>query len=593
MKRTTLVYVLALSLIAVLAIGTHAVVDAVVQQMEDSAEVVNVSGRQRMLSQRIAGFSERLADLPDGAEATQVRTALAQAVDLMAQSHEALMAPLSREAGRRSLDGDPIVEIYRGDAHRLDRRVRDYVDAARALMALPAGQRASSASLDHLRREAERPLLASLDAAVTAYQQRSEQQVAQLRMILFAMLGAMLLALILEALTIFRPLIVRLERETERAVTANAQKTAFLANMSHEIRTPLGGMIGLTDLILEAPGQAKTLEYARRLREAGRHLLSVVNDILDFTKIAAGKVNLDPAPFRVANLAEAVQATFGPTAEQKGLRLRLDCPTDRRIIGDEFRLRQIIFNLIGNALKATAAGEVALRIEVAADGGSGDAPALLTVEVTDTGSGLSEEMLAKVFEPYVQARQEDAAKGSGLGLVICRDLVQAMGGEIDVKSTPGRGSTFTFAVPVGPVETVDEPVPATVAPEAPQRRAVAPGTRILVADDDELNRMLIDAAMTKLGYHVTTVADGRAALEAARAAAFDAIILDIQMPVMDGLKAQKAIREEGLSRGKPVVAITADVVPENVERYLAEGFDACLSKPFEWDAIDLAIRGTA
>lgn len=591
MKRTTVVYVLALSLIAVLAIGTHAVVDAVVQQMEDSAEVVNVSGRQRMLSQRIAGFSERLADLPDGPEASRIQTELTEAVDLMAASHQSLMAPLTDKPGRRSVDGDPIEQIYLGAPHQLDRRVRGFIEAARALKDLPPGQRVSSSHLVDLRREAERPLLVSLDAAVTAYQQRSEQQVADLRMILFAMLGAMLFALLLEALTIFRPLIKRLERETERAVAANAQKTAFLANMSHEIRTPLGGMIGLTDLILENPGPAKTLEYAKRLKEAGRHLLRVVNDILDFTKIAAGKVTLDPAPFRITNLAEAVEATFSPTADQKGLRLRVHCPQDTHIIGDEFRLRQVIFNLIGNALKATATGEVSLRIDVGPSASEGGATMALTVEVADTGTGMSAEMLAKVFEPYVQARSEDARKGSGLGLVICRDLVHVMGGEIEVRSSPGHGSVFAFSVPVRTAEVVEEV--AAKADQLPERPSVAPGTRLLVADDDELNRMIIDAAMTKLGYHVTTVADGRAAVEAARAEAFDAIILDIQMPVMDGLKAHRAIRDEGLSRGKPVLAITADVVPENVERYLAEGFDACLSKPYEWDAIDRAIRGAA
>jgi signal transduction histidine kinase len=588
MKKTTMAYVVALSLIALLAIATHVIVDAVVRSMESSAEVVNVSGRQRMLSQRIAGLSERLVNLPEGPEAEMVTASLVQAIDLMASSHEGLVARATDRTTGASRASEPIYQIYQSDPHTLRRRVQEYLAAARGLIALPAHGRASSDQLRYIRLEAGQPLLASLDAAVSAYQARSEMKVTGLRRLLFVMLAVLLLALVVVSVTVFRPLIRRLEDATERATAANAQKTAFLANMSHEIRTPLGGMIGLTDLILESPGSPKAADYAKRLKEAGRHLLSVVNDILHFTKISSGMLRLEPEPFRLANLADAVEATFGPSAEQKGVRLILDCPTDRRIVADEFRLRQVVFNLVGNALKATAAGEVALRLQVSGDPDDRGTPATLSVTVTDTGTGMAQEMLDKVFEPYVQAGPSKG--GTGLGLVICRDLVRTMGGDIAIASAPGVGSEFTFSIPTEAAGRVE----ATVAASAEIARPRVPaGLRILVADDDALNRMLMDAAMSKLGYSVTTVPDGRQALDAARADAFDAIILDIQMPEMDGLEAQQAIRAENLDRGRPVIALTADVVPENVSRYLAAGFDACLSKPFDWDAIDLAIRGEA
>ena len=379
-----------------------------------------------------------------------------------------------------------------------------------------------------------------------------------------------------------------LAQATDEAIQANAQKTDFLANMSHEIRTPLSGILGLADLILEDPSAAETVQHAQRMKNAGNHLLSVVNDILDYTKLSAGKVCLAPAPFALSKLPEAVCASFGPLADQKGVRLIVDASVDRAIVSDEFRLRQVLFNLVGNAIKATETGSVSVKINLSRDTDSERGSAMLAIAVHDTGSGMAQSDLSRIFEPYVQAGQAGTVGGSGLGLAICRDLVRTMGGEIAVKSELGVGSSFSFSVPTEIVELEQPSTPAAAPPVLGAREA--PDMRILVADDDEVNRILVEAAMTKLGYDVTIVKDGQEALDAARAERFDGIVLDIQMPRMNGLQALDAIKSEGLAEGRPVIALTADVIPENVVRYSSAGFDACLSKPFNWNELDLALR---
>lgn len=372
------------------------------------------------------------------------------------------------------------------------------------------------------------------------------------------------------------------------AETAEKSKTKFLASMSHEIRTPLGGMIGLTELILEDPASQKTGEYARRLKEAGRHLLNVVNDILDFTRVSTGRVDLVRAPFRLGDLGEAVEGSFGPAAAQKGVALEIDVSPETAIEGDEFRLRQVVFNLVGNALKATDAGAVGLSLRLTDDDPAPGAETTLCVEVTDTGSGMSPDVLDKIFEPYVQERTERSQGGTGLGLAISQDLVRLMGGEIAVSSRLGEGSVFSFSIPVVTATIAD------TAPSPPEAEGTSAATlspqKVLVADDIELNRMLVGAALNKMGHTVALAGSGEEALDLARADRFDAFVLDIQMPGMDGLEAMTTIKSEGLDRGAPLIALTADVVPENVESYLAAGFDACLSKPVDWTALGRALQ---
>lgn len=372
------------------------------------------------------------------------------------------------------------------------------------------------------------------------------------------------------------------------AETAEKSKSKFLASMSHEIRTPLGGMIGLTDLILEDPSSPRTAEHARRLKEAGRHLLNVVNDILDFTKVTAGRVELVHAPFRLGDLSEAVEGAFGPAAAQKGVALEIDVSPDAAIEGDEFRLRQVVFNLVGNALKATDAGTVALRLRLTDEDPTPGLQTTLCVEVKDTGSGIAADVLDRIFEPYVQERTARSQGGTGLGLAISRDLVRSMGGEIEVASRIGEGSVFSFSIPVATATIADEAPDPTEAED--ESAANESGLRVLVADDIELNRMLVGAALGKMGHSVAMADGGHEAVVLARGERFDAIVLDIQMPGMDGVEAVTAIKSEGLDRGARLIALTADVVPENVESYLAAGFDACLSKPVDWAALGRALH---
>ena len=367
----------------------------------------------------------------------------------------------------------------------------------------------------------------------------------------------------------------RLDAAVVQAEAAAVAKSDFLANMSHEIRTPLTGIIGFSDLLGRMPDLSATAAtHVSRITASGQALLAVVNDILDFSKLEAGHVELDPQPFEVGRFFEDTVAIVAPQAEAKGLvaELELDRDIPPVLNADGTRLRQVMLNLLGNAIKFTAQGSV--RVTVAYDA----ARERLCVAVSDTGCGVPEDKLERLFLRFSQADNSVTRKhgGTGLGLAICKALTELMGGQIGVTSVVGAGSRFDvwIVAPPGQAWEIER-----VAPLADPARA-GRASRILVVDDLDLNRELVRTILEASGYSVDDAASGSEAIDATRRTPFDLILMDLQMPGMDGYAAARAIRGDASpNRHTPIVALSADVLPEHAAAGVVAGMNGHISKP--------------
>ncbi|RPH44352.1 MAG: PAS domain S-box protein [Burkholderiales bacterium] len=383
----------------------------------------------------------------------------------------------------------------------------------------------------------------------------------------------------------------QLRRARDAAESAASAKSQFLAMMSHELRTPMTGIIGMVDLLHDSRMTDEQRHFVDVLRSSAHSLLTVLNDVLDYSKIEAGRLEMERIDFRPAAVAQDVVALLANAASQRGnnLVLRWRDGAVPALRGDPTRLRQVLFNLVGNAIKFTERGSVTVEgdARVQADG-----RVALAFDVRDTGVGIAPDVLPTLFRPFQQADSSTTRRfgGTGLGLAICRHLVEAMGGEISVDSRPGVGSTFRFVVRLEPAGTLPIESPPTREPDASAVPRGA-GLRLLVAEDNPTNRLLVGTRLRRAGHRVDLVENGLKAVEAVRANDYDVVLMDMQMPELDGVGATRAIRAlPGPSGRVPIVALTADALPEFRERYMSSGLDDYMTKPIDWPALERVLR---
>lgn len=376
----------------------------------------------------------------------------------------------------------------------------------------------------------------------------------------------------------------------ERAEAASRAKGQFLANMSHEVRTPLNGIMGMAALLVETPLSDEQREFAQVIRTSASALLDIVNDVLDVSKVEAGMMVIERAPFDLRATCENVLSLCGQSAVERGIALHLDfdrdCPTE--VIGDVGRVRQILLNLVTNALRFTPKGWVRVVVR---ERDRRERSSLIDVAVVDTGVGIAPDKIEYVFEKFTQADTSTTRRfgGTGLGLAISRGLTQLMGGSLTVVSAPGQGSTFTARLPFGRPDCADSTSPPPPAPTE-EWRPLARSLRVLVVEDNPTNQRVAVQLLKKLGAVAEIAADGGEAINHLRTRIYDVVFMDCHMPVMDGLEATRAIRAlSGASAVVPIIAMTASATEDDRVACIAAGMNGYLAKPVDLRALHRAL----
>lgn len=590
----TVLYVSALSSVALLTCCGQWLVQRQLVNGEADSRVINIAGRQRMLSQRLAKASLRLAveQGDDSADRQELRDTL----ELWSQSHQALQA------------GDPQLGLPGGNSpevQRLFAAITPYYGAMRSAALVLLDPDAS----DAMRRRAqegiqakEKLFLEGMDDIVSQYVVEAEAKVARLQSLEAGILVLTLAVLAAEGLIIFRPAVRQIERTLDRlsrtsrrlraaklrAEEADTAKSRFLANVSHELRTPMTAVLGMTELARDERDAERRDDQLTTVAQAGELLLGLLNDLIDFARIDSGKLELVIQPFSPYEVLDRVIRMMRPACDAKGLKMApfVGVDTDLRVLGDARRLEQVLLNLISNAIKWTSEGAIYIRCEEVARQNS---LVTLCYTVQDTGAGISQEHHRKVFEPFTQVAgdKSTAQGGVGLGLAICKRISDAMGAKLKLSSRPEVGTTvqLTCDFCVAPL--------ADAATTTSNDAASAAEARVLVVEDTEVIQTLFRGQLSRLGCRTTVAGSGEQGLAAARRGQFDIAFVDLQLPGIDGVATAEQLRQIAAEQGHPMrfVCVTADARASLGDELISAVFDSVLVKPFKRDelAAELAL----
>ncbi|QDU25751.1 Autoinducer 2 sensor kinase/phosphatase LuxQ [Anatilimnocola aggregata] len=586
--RLTWLYIVALSAVALLSISGQFLVQRALRQQTSDSTIVNIAGRQRMLSQKLTkeALASKQASTPT--ERARWHQAMRGTLQLWQQSHQGLQ------------QGDPELHLPAGSNSpviaaqfaRLQPIFDDMVTAAESLLKTSEPAQQTQPLNRLLQREPE--FLAAMDAVVFQFDREARARVTRLQRIEWFLLGSTILVLACEGWLVFRPAVEQIRRAgrelfesrrqlqiaKEAAESANEQKTRFLANISHELRNPLHAILGNAELALSMVQSRDQQQFIETIVDSGNSLRALVDELLDLACLQEGKLRVHPAPFDLRALAERCLAMLRPTADRQQLQLTAELPASPLVVlGDSLRVQQIMLNLLGNALKFTRQGSVRLCIT------QSDDRSAVRIEVSDTGPGIPPELQQTIFDAFTQGdtRSDREHAGVGLGLAICQGLIELMNGRIRCESELGVGSRFIVDLPLAAV-TLSAPVAKVEAIK--ETSSVA--RRILVAEDDPVNRKLIADFLRTLGHDTRIAADGHEALALHQAAPFDLGLLDWNMPQLDGLELARRIRQR--ERGEhlprvPLIAISAAGIVADNQQAQEAGIDLVLSKPVGLDQL--------